>query len=130
MDTATTTLSISDIHEERQCCCCINWYNDRKSKMNIKKGKSLGQKLMIEISRSDAKKLQQIFKQLDTDNDGKLSQSDLGLAMKQLGFDMSHSMRKLDIMFEKADLNNDGKLNFQEFALAIIKKAPYLFAKP
>ena len=155
--TSTTGISVSEAGEQSECCCCINWYHDRQSKMRLKKqmknkNKKIktnnnnnnkynnynnmnmfnfkGQKLLIEIPRSDAIKLKNIFKQFDSDNNGYLSQSDLGLAMKQLGFDMTHSTKKLNAMFDKADLDNDGRINFSEFALAIIKKAPYLFASP
>ena len=143
--TVTTGISVSDAGEQSECCCCINWYYDRQNKKRVKKMKHKakktnhnnnnnntristnmfnfkGQKLMIEIPRSDARKLKNIFKQFDSDNNGYLSQSDLGLAMKQLGFDMTHSSKKLHAMFDKADLDKDGRINFSEFALAIIKK--------
>lgn len=154
MTTTTAGISVSEVGEQSECCCCINWYHDRQSKIRLKKQMKnknkkrktnndkynsynnmnmfnfKGEKLLIEIPRSDAIKLKNIFKQFDSDNNGYLSQSDLGLAMKQLGFDMTHSSKKLNAMFDKADLDNDGRINFSEFALAIIKKAPYLFASP
>eukprot|EP01083_Nonionella_stella_P222265 793325_1 len=86
-------LRVSDVREDKQCCCCVNWYNDRKRTNKIKKAtiplsinKNKSQKIMIAINKSDAHKLKTIFKQYDTDKDGYLTVEDLGYALKQLGF--------------------------------------------
>ena len=85
-------ISVSEAGEESECCCCVNWFHDRQSKLRSKKQMKhkskqtksklyndhkksknynmnmfnfKGEKLMIEIPRSDAVKLKNIFKYIN-----------------------------------------------------------------
>ncbi|KAF5184526.1 Polcalcin syr v [Thalictrum thalictroides] len=57
--------------------------------------------------------VERIFKQFDANGDGKISSSELGDALKQLG---SASPDEIQKMMSEIDTDGDGFISFNEFA--------------
>jgi len=60
--------------------------------------------------------LKAVFKQVDKDNDGRITKEELETAMHELGSPATED--QIDKMMKEADVNENGSLNFQEFSKA------------
>jgi len=58
------------------------------------------------------------FDKVDTDEDGKISKSDLKTCLQEAGFEGDED--NVQAIIERADLSGDGLLDFEEFARAVI----------
>ncbi|CAN6461032.1 unnamed protein product [Victoria cruziana] len=72
--------------------------------------------------------LREIFRSFDRNNDGSLTQLELGSLLRSLG--LKPSPEQLDALIQKADTNNNGLVEFSEFVALVAPellpaKSPY-----
>jgi calcium-dependent protein kinase len=72
------------------------------------------------VSESELKTLNNVFKQLDVDNNGKLSKQELLEGYKDI--DGKMSIADLEKLFEAADADNSGEIDYSEWVLAAANK--------
>lgn len=80
-------------------------YSSQKSQDPLKRLQSL-----IKASPNN---LEQVFKNIDTDESGKLSAVEFRKALRKLGVGLS--ARDIDLVMSRIDTNNDGQIDWQEF---------------
>ena len=74
-------------------------------------------------SEREIDKTARIFKELDTNNDGRLSQEELEQAFKSI---MPQDKNAFHTCFEAADMDKDGYLDFHEFMSATMDRRSIL----
>ena len=71
----------------------------------------------LKVSSDERTLLENLFNQMDVNNDGRLQPGELKNGLKKLpNFQMSE--QELDQLVEKVDLDGDGEINYQEFMTA------------
>lgn len=60
--------------------------------------------------------LEKAFKKFDSNGDGFIQVSELGLVMKTFS-GRNYSQKEINDMIEEADVNSDGKVSFDEFCI-------------
>ncbi|KAJ8631971.1 hypothetical protein MRB53_025307 [Persea americana] len=82
----------------------------------------------VKLDDEQIAELREIFRTFDRNNDGSLTQLELGSLLRSLG--LKPSSDQLDALIQKADTNSNGLIEFSEFvALAspelVPEKSPY-----
>ena len=72
------------------------------------------------IGEDELKMLNQAFKALDIDNNGKLSKEELIAGYKNIQGDLT--IKELGEIFEAADADNSGEIDYSEWVLAAANK--------
>lgn len=82
----------------------------------------------VQLDDEQISELRQIFRSFDRNNDGSLTQLELGSLLRSLG--LKPSPDQLEILIQKADTNNNGLIEFSEFVGLVApellpEKSPY-----
>ena len=82
----------------------------------------------VKLDDDQIAELREIFRSFDRNNDGSLTQLELGSLLRSLG--LKPSPDQLEILINKADTNNNGLIEFSEFAALVspellAAKSPY-----
>lgn len=80
-------------------------YSSQKSQDPLKRLQSL--------VKASPNNLEQVFKNIDIDDSGKLSAVEFRKALRKLGVGLS--ARDIDLVMSRIDVNNDGQIDWQEF---------------
>lgn len=73
----------------------------------------MSDKEKVELDDQQIAELREIFRSFDRNNDGSLTQLELGSLLRSLG--LTPSTEQLDALIHKADTNNNGLIEFSEF---------------
>ncbi|KAF6153643.1 hypothetical protein GIB67_027510 [Kingdonia uniflora] len=71
----------------------------------------------VKLDDEQLSELRQIFRSFDRNNDGSLTQLELGSLLRSLG--LKPSSDQLDALIQKADTNNNGLVEFSEFVALV-----------
>lgn len=82
----------------------------------------------VELDDEQLAELREIFRSFDRNNDGSLTQLELGSLLRSLG--LKPSAEQLDALIHKADINSNGLVEFSEFVALVAPdllpaKSPY-----
>lgn len=82
----------------------------------------------VKLDDGQIAELREIFRSFDRNNDGSLTQLELGSLLRSLG--LKPSPDQLDALIQKADTNNNGLVEFSEFIALVApellpEKSPY-----
>lgn len=82
----------------------------------------------VELDDEQIAELREIFRNFDRNNDGKLTQLELGSLLRSLGLKPSED--QLEALIQSADKNNNGMIEFSEFIALVAPdlipaKCPY-----
>ncbi|KAF5176607.1 Calmodulin [Thalictrum thalictroides] len=82
----------------------------------------------VELDDEQLGELREIFRSFDRNNDGSLTQLELGSLLRSLG--LKPSADQVDSLIQKADLNSNGLVEFSEFVALVAPdllpaKSPY-----
>lgn len=82
----------------------------------------------VQLDDEQISELRQIFRSFDRNNDGSLTQLELGSLLRSLG--LKPSPDQLENLIQKADTNNNGLIEFSEFVGLVApellpEKSPY-----
>ena len=73
------------------------------------------------VSEEELKTLNNVFKQLDVDNNGKLSKDELIAGYNKIKGNQL-TIKELEELFEAADADNSGEIDYSEWVLAAANK--------
>mmetsp|Transcript_20418 Transcript_20418/g.23581 ORF Transcript_20418/g.23581 Transcript_20418/m.23581 type:complete len:90 (+) Transcript_20418:619-888(+) len=76
------------------------------------------------IGEEEIKQLNKVFKELDVDNNGKLSKEELiaGYKLCEEVFKGKLTIQELEEIFEAADADNSGEIDYSEWLIAAANK--------
>ncbi|XP_076906538.1 putative calcium-binding protein CML18 [Bidens hawaiensis] len=82
----------------------------------------------VKLDDEQLSELREIFRSFDRNNDGSLTQLELGSLLRSLG--LTPSPDQLDALIQKADINSNGLVEFSEFVALVSPelvpaKSPY-----
>ncbi|XP_010245208.1 PREDICTED: probable calcium-binding protein CML18 [Nelumbo nucifera] len=82
----------------------------------------------LKLDDEQIAELREIFRSFDRNNDGSLTQLELGSLLRSLG--LKPSQEQLDALIQRADMNNNGFVEFSEFVALVspellTTKSPY-----
>jgi len=75
---------------------------------------------MESLSKSDLEKFKEHFNLFDKDGNGKISVSELGLALRSIGY--TPTEKELTQIIDDFDANGSGTIEFEEFVDVAMKK--------
>ncbi|KAL5710230.1 putative calcium-binding protein cml18 [Ranunculus cassubicifolius] len=89
---------------------------------------SKGEEERVELDDDQIAELREIFRSFDRNNDGSLTQLELGSLLRSLG--LKPSGDQLEALIQKADINSNGLVEFSEFVALVAPdllpaKSPY-----
>lgn len=89
---------------------------------------TMSSKRPVNLDDEQLAELREIFRSFDRNNDGSLTQLELGSLLRSLG--LKPSPDQLEILIQKADKNNNGLVEFSEFIALVAPelvpaKSPY-----
>ncbi|XP_073111636.1 LOW QUALITY PROTEIN: probable calcium-binding protein CML18 [Elaeis guineensis] len=86
-----------------------------------------GKEEAVKLDDEQLAELREIFRSFDRNNDGSLTQLELGSLLRSLG--LKPSPDQLEALIQKADTNNNGLVEFSEFvalvAPELLRQVPY-----
>ncbi|PPS09823.1 hypothetical protein GOBAR_AA10822 [Gossypium barbadense] len=88
----------------------------------------MGDKQPTKLDEEQMAQLREIFSSFDRNNDGSLTQLELGSLLRSLG--LKPSLDQVEDLIQKADSNNNGLIEFSEFVAMLApelqpEKSPY-----
>ncbi|TYJ23156.1 hypothetical protein E1A91_A08G171600v1 [Gossypium mustelinum] len=88
----------------------------------------MGDKQPTKLDEEQMAELREIFSSFDRNNDGSLTQLELGSLLRSLG--LKPSLDQVEDLIQKADSNNNGLIEFSEFVAMLApelqpEKSPY-----
>ncbi|KAG2680328.1 hypothetical protein I3760_11G095400 [Carya illinoinensis] len=88
----------------------------------------MSNKQPVELDDKQIAELREIFRSFDRNNDGSLTQLELGSLLRSLG--LKPSPEQLETLIQKADKNSNGMVEFSEFVALVVPellpaKSPY-----
>ncbi|GMI95593.1 hypothetical protein like AT1G32250 [Hibiscus trionum] len=88
----------------------------------------MGDKQPPKLDDEQTAELREIFRSFDRNNDGSLTQLELGSLLRSLG--LKPSLEQVEALIQKADTNNNGLIEFSEFVAMLAaellpEKSPY-----
>lgn len=88
----------------------------------------MGDKQPTKLDEEQMAELREIFSSFDRNNDGSLTQLELGSLLRSLG--LKPSLDQVEALIQKADSNNNGLIEFSEFVAMLApelqpEKSPY-----
>ncbi|MBA0826796.1 hypothetical protein Goarm_011617 [Gossypium armourianum] len=88
----------------------------------------MGDKQPTKLDEEQMAELREIFSSFDRNNDGSLTQLELGSLLRSLG--LKPSLDQVEALIQKADSNNNGLIEFSEFVVMLApelqpEKSPY-----
>ncbi|KAG6636238.1 probable calcium-binding protein CML11 [Carya illinoinensis] len=88
----------------------------------------MSNKQPVELDDKQIAELREIFRSFDRNNDGSLTQLELGSLLRSLG--LKPSPEQLETLIQKADKNSNGMVEFSEFVELVVPellpaKSPY-----
>ena len=73
-------------------------------------------------SEDKHKKLSMVFRDFDTDGDGKLEREELIEGFLKLGISTEHAVAIVDEILDKIDINRNGSIDYSEFLMANLSR--------
>ncbi|KAK8516417.1 hypothetical protein V6N13_097707 [Hibiscus sabdariffa] len=80
----------------------------------------MGDKQPPKLDDEQTAELREIFHCFDTNNDGSLTQLELGSLLRSLG--LNPTLEQVEALIQKADTNNNGLIEFSEFVAVLAAK--------